>query len=356
MPSQNDEMPRDDNAQFALKPLAPEGGWPLNYAYLIKTSAPLADIYPIMGELLFSSYRKITTDNNGKNIKEPPNAIYVAIDDDYELLLWNLLSYLEEEKEKEKEKEQNKEKEYNLRCLIRKICLISETGSYYEKYIKKLFLADTFGEFGKDGTALYEQNLGFNTFFSKGKIAGSGNPMKIYKFIDVATRSISDKMGKQEEKQTHSSWNVYLINSLTAMYRNLGLGETVALMRMVLKKMWETSSKENDGILFAIIQDGVMREEEQRYIESFFDGIIRVENKNIPLNGDKENKEGNIAMVPSIIIEKSFGIRRVFPESLFLPLSMTAPDLAGGKPAESDWKEAVFTKYAPAPKSVEDKK
>jgi len=66
MPSQNDEMQRDDNAQFALNPLAPEGGWPLNYAYLIKTSAPLADIYPIMGELLFSSYREINTDDNEK--------------------------------------------------------------------------------------------------------------------------------------------------------------------------------------------------------------------------------------------------------------------------------------------------
>ena len=61
-------------------------------------------------------------------------------------------------------------------------------------------------------------------------------------------------------------------------------------------------------------------------------------------------------MIPSIIIEKSFGVRKVFPRNIFLHFSMEAPDLAGGKPAESDWKEDVFTKYAPAPKSVEDKK
>ena len=79
-----------ENAQFKLKPLAPKDGWPLNYAYLIKTSAPLADIYAIMGELLFSCYR-YSKNNKGAPIKEHPNVIYVAIDDDMNLLLWNLL-------------------------------------------------------------------------------------------------------------------------------------------------------------------------------------------------------------------------------------------------------------------------
>ena len=320
-----------ENAQFALEPLAPKDGWPLNYAYLIKTSAPLADIYPIMGELLFSCYR-YSKKNKGSPIKEPPNVIYVAIDDDMDLLLWNLLKSIGETGNEVGETRENTEG------------IIPYLGDSYVQFAKRLFFIDTFGEFGKDRSVFAEHKLCRNSFLYTGKIAGSGNPMKIYRFIDKAAGSIAKeirdwRLEGQQGVVRHSSWTVYLLNSLSSMYRNLGLGETVALLRMVLKKMWEISNKENDGILFAIVQDNVMNKEEQSYIESFFDGIINIENKKMLANGN------SAIMIPSIRIEKSLGARRIKRQHLFLPKS---PDAQVGR-FGGGWKEAVFTKYAPLP-------
>jgi hypothetical protein len=82
--------------------------------------------------------------------------------------------------------------------------------------------------------------------------------------------------------------NVFLLSSLSNLYRNLGLAEAAVFLKTMLNEsIWdvdpaaspvagETTLRKIAGLFFAVLQEGVLKPNEASYLESFFDGIIQV--------------------------------------------------------------------------------
>ena len=291
MPS---DKPKAGNVEFELQPLAPVGGWPLNFAYLIKTNVPLTDVYPIIGEILFGI--KIPP----QHCKNPSNIIYVALDDSVDFLFRNILESIGETYE-------------NIKS-IKKVSELKGAQFHMEgenglKFLERnTYWMDAFGEFGGDEEQRHGNSL------QPRKIPTSGNPMKIYRFIDSAIKDINEK------KQYGAKWTIYFINSLSSLYRIVGMEETVALLRKILERMWEQAAQkgernnrrekdknssnntnnnevEKDGILFALLQENVMKEDEESYIATFFDGVIEIKSVRLKTGEDHipmKDKDKNV--------------------------------------------------------------
>jgi len=133
---------------------------------------------------------------------------------------------------------------------------------------------DTFGDFHKARNDLVNMDLGGGPVWWRKRIAGAGNPMAVMRFFRLV----------QEEMAT-ANLNLFLLNSLSNLYRNLKLSESAAFLKTMLdKSIWSAefnSTKKNirdkSGLFFAVLQENVLDEEEANYLESFFDGIIRVD-------------------------------------------------------------------------------
>jgi len=76
---------------------------------------------------------------------------------------------------------------------------------------------------------------------------------------------------------------MFLLNSLSNLYRSLGLAESAAFLKTMLNEsIWSDISpvsesiRGKDGLFFAVLQENVLDNNETSYLESFFDGIVNV--------------------------------------------------------------------------------
>jgi len=236
------------------------------YAYLIRSSVRMPELYPLLGELLFtSSVVKKNTPDKWTEEGDPPNVIGMFIEDSPD----NLIQHL-----------QGPDFYTSISDITKGY---GESLSNDENHRMAAWL-DTFGSFHDAGGELKP------IFSEKGEarqdekykwwrksIAGPGNPMAIMRFF----RQV-------QEKQCGAGLNVFLLNSLSNLYRNLGLSESAAFLKTMLNKsIWSVepepgteSNKQKirykSGLFFAVLQEGVLDKQEASYLESFFDGIVKV--------------------------------------------------------------------------------
>jgi len=245
------------------------------YAYLIRSSVRMPELYPLLGELLFASrVVKQTESANSAGTDDPPNAIGMFIEDSPDNLIRHLKgpdSYTDGS---------------------------DITGKYFNDLVnneekgeppRMAAWLDTFGSFHDAGGDLDEKEIWPSNRKQDGEIkekhkwwsksiAGPGNPMAIMRFF----RQVQEKLGGAD-------LNVFLLNSLSNLYRNLGLAESAAFLKTMLNESIWSAEPEPDaesseqkiryksGLFFAVLQEGVLDKQEASYLESFFDGIIKVE-------------------------------------------------------------------------------
>lgn len=227
------------------------------YAYLIRSRVRMPELYPLLGELLFNS---LVEYNEGETPSTPPNVIGIFIDDHSD----NLVNYLGDPDR------------YAGR---RDIILTREFGKELLVKDRKDMVAawlDTFGTFQDSGADLWP-------LVKKGRppkpkwwaksVAGSGNPMPFMRFF----RQVQDLT-------SNAAANLFLLNSLSNLYRNLELAESAAFLKKMLdESIWRIDTDPDKpglcfkaGLFFAVLQVGVLTDNEESYLESFFDGIIEV--------------------------------------------------------------------------------
>gem|GEM_PF-6705681 len=109
-----------------------------------------------------------------------------------------------------------------------------------------------------------------------------------------------------QDKQAGADLNVFLLTSLSNLYRNLGLSETAAFLKTMLNEsIWSAGPKSDEntianksGLFFAVLQEGVLDTQEASYLESFFDGIVKV--KPCILNGSRV-AQVHVEVLPEVI-------------------------------------------------------
>jgi hypothetical protein len=113
---------------------------------------------------------------------------------------------------------------------------------------------------------------GYGTFRSYYRsLVGAGNPMGMFHFLRAT-----------QDLESTAAVSIYLIQSITNCYRNLGFSDTTEFLKVAFRSIWSNPDASDhtvgsgDGILFAVMQCNVMRPEETSYLESFFDGIITI--------------------------------------------------------------------------------
>lgn len=254
----------------AMPGLAPEHKQlPAGFAYLIRSSVRMTELYPLLGELLFCTHasRDAASISGTEGWETCTNIIGLFVDDDPS----NLLGALGAEGE-------------SLDEMAKKFVHKGREGEGGGYFLPELAAwMDTYGSFADGGTGLRELLAGDAAmegfrWFSQ-SIAGAGNPMSIYRFFRAA--------GGQEAR---APVNLFLLNSLSNLYRNLGLAETAALLKKMLEDVWLRGRDDvngeredgnrvryKDGLFFAVLQEGVMEPAEASYLESFFDGVYQIE-------------------------------------------------------------------------------
>lgn len=223
------------------------------YAYLIRSSVRMPELYPLLGELLFAS--KVVDPNNKNSKRLPPNIIGMFIEDTPD----NLTTHLAAPDRYASETDIDVTKEFGKTEL-------SERGT--------AAWLDTFGEFHQTRGDLDKMELGDGPVWWRKRIAGAGNPMSVMRFF---------RLVQQEEATT--GLNLFLLNSLSNLYRNLKLSESAAFLKTMLSEsIWsaEFNSEKNNigdklGLFFAVLQEDVLDTREASYLESFFDGIVKVD-------------------------------------------------------------------------------
>ena len=107
-------------------------------------------------------------------------------------------------------------------------------------------------------------------------------------------RQLSEIGMLQEEQDKNCSFgelNCFVINSISNLYRSMGIRDAMQLVRAILQKgVWKSGQNEEaigrdrndqnmliskDGMLFAILHEGVFSQEVTKYIHTFFDGVIK---------------------------------------------------------------------------------
>ena len=114
-----------------------------------------------------------------------------------------------------------------------------------------------------------------------------------------------------QEKQGQSGLNLFLLNSLSNLYRNLALTESAAFLKTMLNEsIWAIEAKDdsqkicyNRGIFLAVLQEGVLEKKEASYLESFFDGIISV--SPCVINEELRVVRVNVKALPEMVAVKS---------------------------------------------------
>ena len=253
----------------AMPGLAPDGKQlPAGFAYLIRSSVRMTELYPMLGELLFCARasRNDAPLSGTEGWETRTNVIGLFVDDDP----GNLFSALGSDGDSTEEMAQNFVKGHSHKKAG--YCL-PELAAWM----------DTYGTFAR-GTAGLKELLAGNDALDglcwlSQSIVGAGNPMSIYRFF----RTVGDQ-------EARGPVNIFLLNSLSNLYRNLGLAETAALLKRMLEDIWLRGRDDvgekvgdgsrvrgQDGLFFAVLQEGVMEPAEASYLESFFDGVYQVE-------------------------------------------------------------------------------
>jgi len=224
------------------------------YAYLIRSSVRMPELYPLLGELLFGS--KVDNEN-GK--EAPPNVVGLFVEDSLETLMAHLVGpdrYL------------FRQNEVHITTMLDP-GIENQTAAWLDTF-------GTFQEVDSNLTRFKDREEVIDNWWQQ-SIAGPGNPMAILRFFRLA-----------QEKAGDSAMNVFLLSSLSNLYRNLGLAEAAAFLKTMLNEsIWavvpelnhvpkETRLRETDGLFLAVLQESVLELRQANYLESFFDGIIHV--------------------------------------------------------------------------------
>lgn len=258
------------------------------YAYLIRSSVRMPELYPLLGELLFAS--RVVKDNEDG---VPPNVIGMFIEDSPD----NLIQHL-------------KGPDYYV--TTSDITYAFGAALVNNDEPRMAAWLDTFGNFHDAGGDLKEKifvtdkvdkqfkeesgELKDKYKWWKKSVAGPGNPMAIMRFFRLV-----------QEKPGGASLNVFLLNSLNNLYRNLGLSESAAFLKTMLNEsIWSVepdAKKQNilhkSGLFFAVLQEDVLDGHETSYLESFFDGIVKVD----PRILDKKYRVAcvNVEVLPEVL-------------------------------------------------------
>ncbi len=220
------------------------------YAYLIRSSVRMPELYPLLGELLFAS--QVDT---GSGPESPPNVVGLFVEDSPDTLIAHLVGPDTD--------------------IIREQDITEKFCSKYMQHQTAAWL-NTFGTFQQANSKLLQIGTEGNSWWRQ-SIAGPGNPMAILRFFRLA-----------QEQPGRGAMNVFLLSSLSNLYRNLGLAEAAAFLKTMLNEsIWavdpepspvagKTQLRGIAGLFFAVLQEGVLKPNEASYLESFFDGIIQV--------------------------------------------------------------------------------
>ncbi len=241
------------------------------YAYLIRSSVRMPELYPLLGELLFAS--RVVKDNEDG---VPPNVIGMFIEDSPD----NLIQHLK-----------GPDFYTSIKDITGNFGNALANGEENDEPPRMAAWLDTFGSFHDASRNLNAKEFKFDNGKPDGKyktqdgkikeeykwwsksIAGPGNPMAIMRFFRLV-----------QEKPGGAGLNVFLLNSLSNLYRNLELSESAAFLKTMLNEsIWSVEPKSDkqdvrykSGLFFAVLQESVLNEQETSYLESFFDGIIKV--------------------------------------------------------------------------------
>lgn len=248
--------------EFASEALRP------GYAYLVRSDVRMPELYPLLGELLFaSSITYSESDLQNGTGKKTPNLIGMFIEDTPDNLMLHL------------GKPDRFHDEQDVSFLERFGCeLQRRRDNKAENYGNGIGMAawlDTYGQFQELENELTELDITkvLDGNWWQQSIPGAGNPMNIIRFFRLV-----------QEKQGQSDLNLFLLNSLSNLYRNLELTESAAFLKTMLNEsIWAIEARDdshnicdNHGIFLATLQEGVLEKKEASYLESFFDGIISV--------------------------------------------------------------------------------
>lgn len=301
-PAQTDPRPQE-SAQpegamyklwFGTRP-PDEAGIPLlppYYSYLLRLApgVGVVDIYPWLAELLFYSAATSDPKPNPRSAIAALNVVGFFIDEHQFTLAATMGGepYFGTE-----DPTKNPFREYK-----EKLCIPAfESKGHHDKFPRH-FLVDTFGSFGDSDTDDTHNCLAYHSQ----RVPGSGNPMLLMRaFRKIATmQSVVDSPGKQADLK---GLNLFLINSITYLCRTMGFRDAMLFVREILRNgVWkppdgapnETPAEnvdkrpphrliDNDGMLFAILHDGVFSPTETKYAETFFDGVLVFERN--PIDG-----------------------------------------------------------------------
>lgn len=229
------------------------------YAYLIRSSVRMPELYPLLGELLFAS--QVQGGNGDGSSGNYPNVIGMFIEDSPD----NLITHLGNPDRYTAKPDLNVIEQFASDLMKRResepLNRVKQTAAWL----------DTFGRFQEANNELEDCNP-VRIGWWRQSLAGSGNPMAILRFF----RLVQQKTGV-------GRMNVFLLSSLSNMYRNLGLSETAAFLKTMLNEsIWSVNPTDEpaksigrtDGLFIAVLQEDVLKANEASYLESFFDGVI----------------------------------------------------------------------------------
>ncbi|MBF0347109.1 MAG: hypothetical protein HQL81_05525 [Magnetococcales bacterium] len=254
--------------------------FPPYYSYLLKLApgVGLVDLYPWLAELIFFSIA-VDGDNAG-NVQEsraPLNMVSIFVDDNSDNVAFSRLNA------------QRRNSEDPIQELIQpeddKNC-----PPLFPSCSPKLFMVDTFGQFKDTTLDAYELSQGGENYTTS-RLVGAGNPMQMMRrFSVIGELSLEKKKRKVFHKMDLGKLNCFVINSISNLYRSMGVRDAMLLVRAMMEQgVWKSSGEkekaddkkmkliDNKGMLFAILHDRVFPEADTSYIETFFDGVISFE-------------------------------------------------------------------------------
>ena len=324
--NENEPKPEWEHLAFQLHNLHPgkdpEKSWKSGYAYLIRSSISMSELYPLIGEILFGSGPSERQSSRKKNI------IFFGIDDARSTLFYNIID-LEDLKDATSEDgldhrlgqvtqasledpethesfhadaphggqdqptggrndDQYPENQKVVDHLKKTNDITNDITNSFSLLPDQAFWMDTSASFhsADDKMRLIPVGDSAETVWHERRVVGASNPMNVFRVYR-----------EMVEEKTKAYLNLFFINSLSNLHRNIGFQETTALLKTLLQDIWspekDSSSKEKDpssqrkilecdSLFFAVEQEGVLAPDESHYLESFFDGIIEVKDLGLP--------------------------------------------------------------------------
>lgn len=260
------------------------------YAYLLKLSSQvgLVDIYPLLAEIIFHS--DVVTANNGTETVGVPNILDFFIDDQKD----NIANAMARN-----QSPRDKNGNYMWHDDFARYCWddVHKKGGN----LPRIFMVDTYGRFSrqKELNDRLEHSVGLDSaqpghtqssktakipLYTRSPLAGAGNPARmLQKFSALGRLEKVPAVDGEGEGCSLGELNVYVFNSITYLTRTIGFREAMQLIRTILEQgVWKPNPdsadseqlKGKDGLLFAILHEGVHTPDQIRYAETFFDGII----------------------------------------------------------------------------------